>query len=172
MAATLSQSTVVFVLRDVVETMRTRVARRPVKIDLVVADETSSYTVSDPEKLRQIAFNIMNAAALSTERGRVTLILGKDEQCLKLTVTDTGIGFTKEALERITSPSRPRTDRIRNDRDLRLILTRTLLDLLGGSMSISSKPGEGTIVEVWLPLRENCRSGVAAIPLEMSVCIA
>jgi signal transduction histidine kinase len=173
MATRLIQCSVLSILRDTVVTALDRVAHKPVEVDLVIADETV-YTVSDPEKLRQIALALLNNAVRSTERGRIALILGRDGHCLKLTVTDTGTGMAKDVLARWNSPSPGDFSRRRGGKHIgpELVMTRKLVELLGGGISISSRPGVGTIVEVWLPLIENRQKKVASVPLEMSVCHA
>ena len=169
MTITPPQSKVVSVLRDVVETARARVARKPVKVDLVIADDTVC-TVSDPEKLRQLALTALNNAVQSTERGRITVILRSEDQCLKLTVTDTGMGMPKDVPTCWNSPAAGDISKRRTGKHIQpdLVTTRKLVELLGGGMRISSKVGEGAIVEVWLPLA-NHRKEVTSVPLEMRV---
>lgn len=173
MAATLVQCNAVSVLRDVAATARAQVVHKPVKVDFVVTDD-DACTVSVPERFRQIAVSVMNNAVRSTARGRITMILGREDQWLKLTVTDTGTGMAKEitsALNSSASPSpRKRCGRTRPGTEP--AMTRKLVELLGGGFSISSRAGAGTIVEVWLPLIENQQREVTAVPLEMGVCHA
>lgn len=173
MATRQVQCSVLSILRDAVVTAQARVVHKPVEVDLVLADETV-YTVSDPEKLRQIALTLLNNAERSTERGRIALILGRDGHCLKLTVTDTGRGMAKDVLARWNSPAFGNRSKNRGGKHIGpdLIMTRKLVELLGGGISISSRSGVGTIVEVWLPLIENRPKEVAVVTLEMSVCHA
>ncbi len=173
MAATLVQCQIVSVLRDVAATAHAQVLHKPVKVDFVVTDD-AACTVSVPERLRQIARSVMNNAVHSTERGRITMILGREAQCLKLTVTDTGKGMAKDVLAGLNSPASPfpRKRRGRTRPGTELVMTGKLVELLGGSISISSKSGEGTIVEIWLPLIDQHQRKVTAVSLEMSVCHA
>jgi signal transduction histidine kinase len=173
MAATLAQCNAVSVLRDVAATAHAQVLHKPVKVDFVVTDD-AACTVSVPERLRQIARSVMNNAVHSTERGRITMILGREDQWLKLTVTDTGTGMAKEIPSALNSPAStfPRKRRGRTRPGTEPVMTGKLVELLGGSISISSRPGAGTIVEVWLPLIENRQGDVTAVPLEMSTCHA
>ncbi len=167
------QCRVISVLRHTVATARARVVHKPVEVDLVITDETV-YSVSDPEKLKQIALALVNNAVRSTERGRITLILGRDSQCLKLTVTDTGTGMAKDVLVCWNSPAFGDLSRRKGGKHigLELVMTRKLVELLGGGISISSRSGVGTIVEVWLPIIEYRQKKVTSVALEMSVCHA
>ncbi len=161
----------VTVLQGVVETTREYVAHKPITVDFVFDDE-APVVVSDSDKLRQIATNIMNNAARLTERGRIALILGREGRCLKLTVTDTGTGMAKDVLACWNSPAfgDPGKGRVGKYIGPELVMTRKLVELLGGGISISSRSGVGTIIEVWLPITENRQKKVASVPLEMSVC--
>jgi signal transduction histidine kinase len=167
------QCRVISVLRHAVVSARARVVHKPVEIDLVIVDKTV-YTVSDPEKLKQIVHALVNNALRSTERGRIALILGREGRCLKLTVTDTGTGMAKDVLARWNTPSAGDLSRRRGGKHIgaELVMTRKLVELLGGGISISSRSGVGTIVEVWLPIIENRQMKITSIPLEMSVCHA
>jgi signal transduction histidine kinase len=167
------QCRVISVLRHAVASAKSRVVHKPVEVDLVIVDETA-YTVSDPEKLEQIALALLNNAVCSTERGRIALILGREGRCLKLTVTDTGAGMAKDVLACWNSPAFGDLGKRRVGKYIgpELVMTRKLVELLGGGISISSRSGIGTIVEVWLPTIENSQMKVTAISLEMSVCHA
>lgn len=97
---------------------------------------------------------LMSNAAKFTHRGRIALILNKDDDRIRLTVTDTGIGMTAEQLKNLFSPSDPDVwvglrDFTAPARGIRMVMN--LVTLLKGSISVSSKPREGTIVEVSVP---------------------
>lgn len=164
-------SDVALLLRREVETARALVANKRVKVDMIIADDVPAV-VLDGEKLRQIAFYVLSSAAAATHRGRIALILGREASCLKVTVTDTGRGIEEADLDRLFRRSGVYEFHVHDDVSRRLpdlIIARKLLDLLGGSMVVSSKSGEGTIIEIFVPFRMNRDKDIMAVPLEMNV---
>lgn len=146
----------VSILREVATT-RVLLGNKPVSVE-VIAHDGPVVIVSDPVKVRQILTNIVNNAAKFTERGRIVLALGSEEKRLKISVSDTGIGIKKDNLKKIFEAFSQIEDagtKRYEGTGLGLTITRNLLTILGGSISVSSKPGEGTTVDIYLPFRNN-----------------
>ncbi|OOH84692.1 ATP-binding response regulator [Comamonas kerstersii] len=97
----------------------------------------------------------MGNAVKFTERGHVQLRVN-DEQCrLHLTIQDTGIGIAQDKLERIFDPfaqADASTTRRFGGTGLGTTISRQLVQLMGGAISVSSREGEGTQFHVQLPL--------------------
>jgi signal transduction histidine kinase len=124
--------------------------------------------LSDPEKVRTIMTGLISNAAKFTDRGRIALILNKDEYRIRLIITDTGRGMTAEQMNTAFASSHTRGHAGKNghaESGPGLGRIRNLVKLLEGSIIVSSKVGEGTIVEVSLPtepsenLTGSCRTG-------------
>jgi len=138
---------------------RALVGGRPVKVEMISGDGPLTMW-SDSDKVMQIASNLLGNAARYTDRGRITLILGRHEDQLTFMVTDTGSGMTKADVKRITSRMNDRARRrIAGPPagDKGLVQTSSLVELLGGNISLASRWNEGTIVEVRLPLETTRR---------------
>ena len=111
---------------------------------------------SDPSKIRQIMTGLMNNAVKFTHRGRIALIMSRDDGELKLTVADTGRGMTAEQVSDLLDASDHGYDVEMNglaSSGLGLRIVKALVKKLDGRLSIASKLGEGTIVTVSLPLK-------------------
>ena len=97
----------------------------------------------------------MGNAVKFTERGHVQLRVN-DEQCrLHLTIQDTGIGIAQDKLERIFDPfaqADASTTRRFGGTGLGTTISRQLVQLMSGAISVSSREGEGTQFHVQLPL--------------------
>lgn len=134
---------------------RAMVGSRSVKVELV-AGERPLTLCSDSGKVMQIASNLLENAARHTDRGRITLILGRQQDSLTLMVTDTGKGMReadlKSIIARMNGSAGPRRPSGRAAVGTGLLRTRALVKLLGGDISLMSRWNEGTIVEVRLPL--------------------
>lgn len=144
---------VVAILREVAETTRILIGSKPVDVGVVVHD-SPVFIVADPVKVRQILTNLTSNAAKFTDKGKIVLALGVKDSTIKISVKDTGIGIKEDDLNKLfTAFSQledAKTKRYEGT-GLGLTITKSLLDLLGGSISVSSKFGEGTTFEVYLP---------------------
>lgn len=99
----------------------------------------------DEKRLRQILINLLSNAVRYTERGEITLHVSYLRQTATFEIADTGIGMAADQLERLFQPFE-RGDPQRQDNGLGLGLTiaRMLSVLMGGELTVSSMPGEGT----------------------------
>lgn len=152
-AAAYEHFDVIALLQEVAQTARLIIGQKPVTV-MDVASPSPVTILSDPAKMKQLMMGLVSNAAKFTNRGRIALILNEDKDRIRLTVTDTGKGMTAEQIDRIFTDSESGYgDEIYGSAAPRLGLkiTRNLVKLLEGSISISSKVGEGTIVEVSLP---------------------
>ncbi|SDS13528.1 ATP-binding protein [Pseudomonas oryzae] len=107
----------------------------------------------DEKRLRQILINLLGNAVRYTERGSVTLRVGYLRQTATFEILDTGIGMASEQLERLFQPFE-RGDPLRQDEGLGLGLSiaRMLSVLMGGELTVSSMPGQGTRFQLRLYL--------------------
>ncbi|MDQ0454314.1 sensor histidine kinase [Rhizobium paknamense] len=111
---------------------------------------------ADPRALRQILINLVGNAIKFTETGGVvTIDAARSSKDVVLSVSDTGIGI---AADRIVHLGQPFTQldgghaRRHDGVGLGLSLVKGLVALHGGQFSITSRPGEGTVVTITLPL--------------------
>jgi signal transduction histidine kinase len=142
--------------RSVVETMRPLVAEQHNVLTLVL-DTKLAPVVSDGRRLRQVLLNLLGNACKFTERGEITLAISvMKDGAVALKVRDTGIGMTAEQAARIflafvqVDDSQERRDR---GSGLGLAITRRLVELLGGTITVTSEPGRGSEFCVMLPPR-------------------
>ena len=109
---------------------------------------------ADAVRLRQIFLNLLSNARKFTESGQITLGAEVVPPEIHFWVSDTGVGIPIEEHERIFEPFVT----IENDREisggigLGLSITRHLIALHGGSMTLESTPGKGSTFHVYLPL--------------------
>jgi two-component system, NarL family, sensor histidine kinase EvgS len=97
---------------------------------------------------------LANNAAKFTDRGRIALILNKDKDTIRLMVTDTGRGMSPEEVAAVFDTADREFDgevSAYTGSGLGLRIVKHLVKSLEGNLSVSSKTGEGTIVEVALP---------------------
>ncbi len=113
---------------------------------------------NDLTKVRQVLFNLLSNACKFTQGGKITLDVlregeGKDERII-LRVRDTGIGMTPEQVGRLFQPftqADAGTTRKYGGTGLGLAISQRFCELMGGSISVESNPGEGSTFAVRLP---------------------
>jgi two-component system cell cycle sensor histidine kinase PleC len=112
--------------------------------------------VADPLRLKQILLNLLSNAIKFTPRGGcVRLSVSRAGGELVLMVVDTGIGMRPEHIPIAFEPFRQidgSLSRQHQGTGLGLPLAKRLIELHGGTLEITSEPGEGTCVAVRLPL--------------------
>ncbi|WP_122491784.1 ATP-binding protein [Pseudomonas viridiflava] len=109
----------------------------------------------DEKRVRQILINLLGNAINFTDSGEVCLRVSYRLETAIFDIIDTGIGIAPEQLERIFQPFE-RGGLVRQDNGvgLGLTITRMLTALMGGALSVTSQPDEGTRFQVRLFLSE------------------
>lgn len=107
----------------------------------------------DVDRIEQILDNLLSNAVKFTETGTISLNAHYDEGKLQLEVKDTGIGMSEETLSRIFRPFE-RSSSVSNAEGfgLGLPITKGLVNLLGGTIDVTSHIGHGSTFRVTLPL--------------------
>jgi signal transduction histidine kinase len=111
---------------------------------------------SDPVKLKLILKNLVLNALKFTDQGSVTVSVHPSGGGIEFCVEDTGVGIEPEALEAIFEPFRQLDSSVTRRYGgvgLGLYIVRRLLDLIGGTVAVSSHVGQGTSFRVWIPSR-------------------
>jgi len=110
---------------------------------------------SDRRRVEQILINLLNNAVKFTEEGSVTIKSRVIDGRVKVSITDTGIGIREEDLQTLFKPFRQVDTGITRQYEgtgLGLSICKRLVDLLGGSISVTSEPGKGSTFAFDLPL--------------------
>ena len=109
----------------------------------------------DPMRVRQILYNLISNALKFTDRGAVTIRVGRRGAALRLQVSDSGIGMTAEQqrnLFQAFEQAEASTTRRYGGTGLGLAICRELAELMGGGIRVKSAPGRGSSFTVSLPL--------------------
>jgi PAS domain S-box-containing protein len=123
-------------------------------VTLSSPDAPSPRVVSDPVRLRQILTNLVGNAIKFTERGgRVWIETDAGRSTVRVTVHDTGIGIREDDLVRAFLPFEQVSRTSRPGAGLGLAISRSLAELHGGTLSVTSRPGVGSSFTLELPRR-------------------
>ena len=143
------------VLRWSVEMMRARTLDKRQTVSLTLPDEMPSLR-ADQRAMRQIMLNLLsNAAKFTPVDGRIDLCTSITETGdIRLTVSDNGIGIPLDKLDEVLEPFGQVDDtnaRQHGGTGLGLPITKSLIEMHGGSFRIESTLGEGTTATMSLP---------------------
>jgi PAS domain S-box-containing protein len=138
-------------LRNVATMLQERAEAKNLRLLLELGDVPGTL-LGDPTRLRQAVLNYATNAVKFTERGRVVLRCAieteyADDVMLRFEVEDTGIGVAAEAMPRLFGSfeqADSSTTRKYGGTGLGLAITRKLAELMGGSVGVDSRPGEGS----------------------------
>lgn len=105
--------------------------------------------VADPARMRDALFNLVaNALEATGAGGRVEVVLGHKGGEVEVTIRDTGVGMTPEALARLGTPFFTTRE---NGTGLGVVLARRTIHEHGGRIAYESEVGRGTTVTLRLP---------------------
>ncbi|MBF0448380.1 MAG: response regulator [Magnetococcales bacterium] len=151
-----------FNLEELLEHLKSLVApsleKKKLAFSLTVEKEIPTLLYGDSLRLRQILWNLLSNAVKFTEQGDIAIHVQKVASkenfvTLEFSVKDTGIGIQEEDLQSIFAPFTQldsSVSRLHQGTGLGLTICKQFVDLMGGTISMNSQYGEGTIFYVVL----------------------
>lgn len=129
------------------------------RVEFVVAEKPAPKIFADPEKLRQVFLNLVgNSLKFTPAGGRITFDFFSDGQTVEISVTDTGVGISKEDAGKLfhkfsrldSSYTAAATS---GGTGLGLYISKNLVELMHGTIKVCSEGlGKGTTFTVTLPV--------------------
>ena len=143
-------------VESVTELLAPRAHAKNIEISCFVSNSLPDRIIGDEKRLRQILFNLCGNAIKFTSKGGIAISAMPDGGGrLLLRVEDTGIGMTSAELGRVFeefAQANADTRRLFGGTGLGLSISKRLSEAMGGTISATSEPGEGSRFEVSLPL--------------------
>lgn len=158
-------------LHDLIDMIQVRLREKKLDFQVDIDETIPSVLWGDVKRINQVILNILANAAKYTQEGSVTFSVhmeSMDEEavCLKIAVADTGIGIRKEDLQHLYESFR-RADARRNLRvegsGLGLSITKQLVDLMDGEISVDSIYTKGSTFTIMLPQKIVDRTPIGAV---------
>lgn len=153
-------------LQRIGEIYQPLVAAKGLKFVMTDFSTLPRFIRGDALRLRQVLHNILANALKFTETGRITMAVYQsvrhEQPTLEFSVEDTGIGVDARMKNKLFSPftqADSSTTRLFGGTGLGLMISRQLVELMGGTMSLDSELGRGTCVSFWIPLQEADSAG-------------
>ena len=145
-------------LRTLQRVFQIKLESRPIELDMTIDERLHEAYIGDDLLLNQILLNLIGNAEKFTERGQITIDvrLIREEPArhwIQFSITDTGVGIAAEKLELIFQKFRQVNAEGHKHKGtgLGLAITRQLVELLTGTIEVTSAPGLGTTFTVALP---------------------
>ena len=148
--------------------VRSQCAEKGLKYECRVLGGVSDYYIGDDMKLKQVLINILsNAIKFTNAPGSVALTVERtgtfqDQSSIRFVIRDTGIGIDSAFLPRVFD-SFAQEDSTRSSKygstGLGMAITKSIVELMNGTISVESKKGEGTAFTVVIPLRNSKHQG-------------
>ncbi len=116
------------------------------------------WVMADPTRVRQILYNLVNNGVKFTQQGSIEVIVEADPSVpdgVRMTVQDSGIGMDADTVERLFTRFYQADNSLRRrvgGSGLGLEISRTLARMMDGGITVSSKPGKGSVFVVTLRL--------------------
>lgn len=119
----------------------------------VIRPSEEIWISTDRNRVTQVLFNFLSNAIKNTIEGSITFGLVKEEEWVKLYVTDTGCGISKEKLPLIFTRFEKLNDFVQGT-GLGLPICKSIVERLGGRIEVESELGQGSTFILYLPNRQ------------------
>jgi PAS domain S-box-containing protein len=144
-------------IRDVVTTIQPLAAKNANTLLVQASDELGAMR-ADLTKVRQSLFNLLSNACKFTEQGTITLAVSREHReggdWVTFRVRDTGIGMTPDQLQKLFqafSQADASMTRRYGGTGLGLVITKYFCQMMGGSITVESAIGQGSMFTIRLP---------------------
>jgi hypothetical protein len=130
--------------------------KKNLQLNFKIGDDVSEIR-GDRRRVEQIIINLLNNAVKFTDHGEINLHCSTDNDSIRLSVEDTGIGLKPENINIIFDAFRQvdsGTTRVQEGTGLGLNITKKLVEKMGGSIHVKSELGKGSNFTVILPIIE------------------
>lgn len=142
-------------LDDIADIVSLHARQKGLQFIVDLSDDLPLVASGDEKRLRQVLLNLLNNAVKFTEHGHVRFTARIRGEVLHVEVEDTGIGIPIEEQDAIFSPFKQLTKHIQSEEGtgLGLAIVQRLVAMMNGTVSVVSRPGEGSrfTVELALP---------------------
>ena len=159
-------------LRNTCEAARTRAEAKGLRFDAFISASCDGVYRGDPVRIGQVLGNLLNNAVKFTDQGHISVSVtvedlpdGKTQ--VRMSVTDTGVGFAPEMAERIferfEQADISSTSRRYGGLGLGLSIVKRLVELMNGKVTAQSQEGAGSTFEVIAPISRDRIAALGAI---------
>ena len=141
------------IIKEIEDLFFLTISQKKLNLNLTISPNTANYYLIDETRFRQVLVNLVSNAIKFTPSGYISLIIDSNpsaiENCHHLTikVADTGIGIPEDQLKQVFAPFvqiDSEVQRLSTGTGLGLTITKRLMELMGGKISLESNVGIGS----------------------------
>ncbi len=156
------------IIEDVIELFTERAHSKDLELSYRIASEVPEYVKGDPTRIRQVLSNLVGNSIKFTGQGEILIDVRLEvnfdkspknvdaaQYSVRIAVRDTGIGISEEVLPRLFLPfsqADGSTTRKYGGTGLGLVISKQLVELMSGEISVDTHIGEGSTFSFTLPL--------------------
>ena len=140
--------------KDILAMNQVRCQEKGIELNVSSSPQAPEVFTADAHRIRQVLLNLVGNAVKFTEKGKINVRFSMEGHVCKWTVQDTGVGMTKEAMDKIFNvfvQAEPSVSRMYGGTGLGLAISKNLVELMGGKISVQSVLGQGTIFTFTIP---------------------
>jgi two-component system, NtrC family, sensor kinase len=146
------------IIENSISLVEHQLKKQRIQLELQVGDALPAI-LGDGLKLMQVLVNLINNAVDAMEsEGRLIVFAERIGEAISIRVTDSGHGIPPEAMDKLFDPFFT-TKPIGKGTGLGLSVCYGIIQQFGGNIQVDSNPGEGTTVEIQLPVHESMEVG-------------
>lgn len=150
-------------INEIVEELKSKIKDNNITIDCNIDENIPNFLVGDFDRLKQILLNIGENAVKFTNYGKISIsvkLVNSDNTdiILAFSITDTGIGIPENELNKLFQPFTQMdnsTTRSYGGAGLGLSISKQLIEIMGGELTVKSSPKSGSTFSFTLPLSES-----------------
>jgi signal transduction histidine kinase/DNA-binding response OmpR family regulator len=148
-------------LNQTLEAIAPRAEAKYLALTCEIAPDVPAFVLADPGRIRQVVLNLLANAVKFTAAGSVSVSAGSStsptgQMMLRVAITDTGIGISQDRIDnlfRSFSQADASISRRFGGTGLGLAISRKIVEQLGGTIGVTSKPGEGSTFWFEIPVQ-------------------
>lgn len=142
------------IINNVYEIYRQKALSENINLTLDCGNLTDIRIIGDKDRIRQVIINVLdNAIKYTPSQGNVGISVARIQNYVKITVSDSGIGISQKDLPHIKEKFYKADNNVRGT-GIGLAVADEIIRMHSGEINISSEPGEGTTVEIILPVTD------------------
>ncbi len=145
------------IVNDVSKSVQSIYEQKPIDLIIEVDEKLNNKIIGDPFRLKQILINIIGNAFKFTEKGtiKVEAKINSENKIIILKIEDSGIGIQKDKQQLIFEEFAQADESIEKNyggTGLGLTISKKIIEILGGKLSLNSVFGKGSVFEIEIPL--------------------
>src|SRR5262249_39302897 len=147
-------------LNNLADEFQLRASQKQLRFTYSSDHSVQEWISTDPIRLKQVLYNLIGNSIKFTEQGEVALRVSRIKDCIRIEVRDTGRGIPADEIQHLFKPFYQATNnnQASGGVGLGLYISQRIVRLLGGSLEVSSKEGEGS--NFWFELPASAANAV------------